>query len=324
MNKICYGCGVKLQSKDSTLPGFIPLGKEDSPYCQRCFKLIHYGINQETMMPKSTDNLINLINKENKLVLFLVSFFTIREDVIEVFKKITTPKILVISKIDNLPPSLNIKKLKSYIKTYYKIEEDICFISSVNELGIKSLLSNLKSKDINDIVIAGESNSGKSTFINKILSILGSKLNMLTTSKMPNTTMDFIRLKVNSDLNIIDTPGFILETVSFLNAQPLKGRLKPVSFQMKEGEVLKINNMFLKFQNNSNITLYFERDVYAKKYYKDVFLENSIDIKDNTDLIIKGLGFIRVKNGTLVMTHNLEEKDVELRDSVFGGFYEQD
>ncbi len=322
MNKICYGCGIKLQSKDNSKPGFIPLGKEDSPYCQRCFKLIHYGINKEMMIPKSTDNLINLINKENKLVFFLASFFTLREDVIKVFKKINTPKILVISKIDNLPPSLNINRIREYIKSHYKIKEDICFISSINDMGVKSLIGSLKQKGINDVVIAGESNSGKSTFINKILSISDSNLNMLTTSKMPNTTMDFIRLKISSELSIIDTPGFILDTVSLLNAEPLRGMIKPISFQMKEGEVLKINDIFLKFQSNSNITIYFERSIYAKKYYKEVFLENSINIKDNMDLIIKGYGFIRIKNATLIMTHNLNENDIELRESVFGESYE--
>ena len=38
--KKCKGCGAILQSKDQNAPGYTP--KENSDYCQRCFRLIHY------------------------------------------------------------------------------------------------------------------------------------------------------------------------------------------------------------------------------------------------------------------------------------------
>ncbi len=322
MNKICYGCGIKLQTKDSSLPGYIPKEKEDSSYCQRCFKLIHYGINNETTTPKTTKNLIESINKENKLVIFLIPFLTIRKDIINIYKKLTSPKILVISKMDIVPRSIKYTNIKNYLQTYYQIDDDIKFISSINNIGIKSLLNYLSENKINEIIIAGESNSGKSTLINKILEEKNSALSKVTTSSTPNTTLDFIRINVTNDLLIIDTPGFILKTIELKTLNVSKKYIKPITFQMKSGETLQLDNTYLNFTNSSNITIYLNNDIPIKKYYKEIFFEEDINIKSNHDLIIKGLGFINIKNDTTIKLHNLPSDLLEQRPSIFGGLNE--
>ena len=44
MNKICFGCGIKLQSTDKEKLGYVPEKKlESSKYCMRCFRMMHYG-----------------------------------------------------------------------------------------------------------------------------------------------------------------------------------------------------------------------------------------------------------------------------------------
>lgn len=322
MNKICYGCGAKLQTKDATLPGYIPKEKENGSYCQRCFRLIHYGINNETNAPKSITSLINSINKENKLVIFLIPFLTVRSDIIEIYKKITSPKILVISKIDIVPRSIKYTNIKNYLTGYYQIADEIKFISSVSNIGIKSLLNYLSENKINEIVIAGESNSGKSTLINKILEEKKSTLSKVTTSNTPNTTLDFIRINVSKDLNIIDTPGFILKTIELKSLNISKKYIKPITFQMKSGETLQLDSSYLFFTENANITIYLNNDILIKKYYKEIFFEESIDVPANNDLIIKGLGFINIKNATIIKLHNLHSDLLEQRPSIFGGLNE--
>ena len=43
MNKICFGCGAKLQSVDEAKEGYVPDGKlESSDYCKRCFRMVNY------------------------------------------------------------------------------------------------------------------------------------------------------------------------------------------------------------------------------------------------------------------------------------------
>ena len=49
MEKKCKGCGVKLQSQNPNLEGYIPENKINIPniICKRCFRLKHYGENLE-------------------------------------------------------------------------------------------------------------------------------------------------------------------------------------------------------------------------------------------------------------------------------------
>ena len=39
----CKGCGAILQDIDENKPGFIPTIKEDSSYCKRCYRMMHYN-----------------------------------------------------------------------------------------------------------------------------------------------------------------------------------------------------------------------------------------------------------------------------------------
>ncbi|MBQ1508013.1 MAG: hypothetical protein IIZ47_01195, partial [Erysipelotrichaceae bacterium] len=40
-NAKCRGCGIELQNTDPKKPGYVT--KPGQEYCQRCFRLIHYG-----------------------------------------------------------------------------------------------------------------------------------------------------------------------------------------------------------------------------------------------------------------------------------------
>ena len=55
-----------------------------------------------------------------------------------------------------------------------------------------------------------------------------------------------------------------------------------------------------------------------KKCFKDVEVSNKIEIKANTDLVLLGIGFISFKKDTTIIT-NLDNKNIELRKSLFGG-----
>lgn len=322
MNKICYGCGVKLQTIDKEKQGFTP--KEDGVYCQRCFKLMHYGINNETSAPKSNTSIINTINKDNKFVIFLVPFFNIRSEIIKTFNKIKTDKILVISKKDLIPKSIKEENISLFLKNYYNITSKIKFISSTSNIGINNLIKYLEKNNITETYILGETNSGKSTFINKILDLYNIKLNKITISNVPNTTLDFIRMPLSENLTIIDSPGFVFDVRSEDINYKQKGEIKPRTFQMKENEILAIDNIYLKFKKNANITVYTNNNTFIKKYYKEVIFKSCLNISANSDLIIKGLGFINIKQDCEIKFSNIEQKHLEIRESIFGVNHEQD
>ena len=321
MNKICYGCGAKLQNDDKEKEGFIPENKiNESFYCQRCFRLIHYGQNTISKTPKSINSIINSINKDNKYVLFLVDFITLNNDIIKIFKKIKKRKTLVVSKCDIIPKNIRYENIIKVLRETYKINDDISLTSSVNNYGINALINYLFYEKINECYIVGESNSGKSTLINKIIDSTDSHLHKITTSYIPNTTLDFIRLKLNDNLTIIDSPGFILDdkvNINVINKNNLKKQIKPKTYQMKKGEALKLENIYFRFNENTSITLYMNNDINVKKHYKNEEYSDKIKTYINTDIVIKGLGFINIKEACEIEIKNIDKKYIEIRDSIF-------
>lgn len=314
MNKICFGCGAKLQSENPNEEGYIPKEKlETSTYCQRCFRIMHYGKNVEFNAPKEVKSIVNNNNKNAKYVLFLTDLITLNEEIIKIFKSIKAPKILVISKSDIIPKSIIFKNVINSLKSIYNIQDEIKIISSKTGYGVNELINYFYYKNIKEVYILGETNAGKSSLINKMMDYLDSNLNKVTTSNTSNTTLDFLRLKLSDNLTVIDSPGFVIGN----NIQ--NNRLvNPKIYQMKKGETLKIDDYYFNFSNNTNITIYFNKEVNAKKYYKEMALVNNISIKDDTDIIIKGEGFINIKSGCEIKT-NISKDNVELRRSIFGG-----
>ena len=53
----CIGCGIKLQTVDENLPGYVPLlvsaDLGENVYCKRCFQIIHNGKKYD---PQISDN----------------------------------------------------------------------------------------------------------------------------------------------------------------------------------------------------------------------------------------------------------------------------
>ncbi len=324
--KICFGCGAKLQSENIDKDGFIPLEKQKTGvYCQRCFKIMHYGSQSKSSTPKETDVIINAINNDTKFVIFLADFLSINNEVINIFNKIKKDKLLVISKTDLVLKSIKEFQIKSFLVNYYKINTDIKLVSSVNNYGVESLTNYLYKRNINSAYIVGLTNSGKSTLINKLIESNNSNMKMITTSYIPNTTLDFIRININKDLMIIDSPGFVINTIQNdfnLPKNSFKIQLKPKTFQMKKGETLQLENIYLNFDNDTSITIYMINDLKVKKVFKEIDFDYNILVENNNDLIISGLGFINIKKQSNIKISNLKEELIEVRESVFGGLSE--
>ena len=67
----CKGCGVTLQYDDPNQLGYTP--KKDSEYCQRCFRLSHYG---DQMVSLKTgidpDHVVETIQKTKGTLVWVV------------------------------------------------------------------------------------------------------------------------------------------------------------------------------------------------------------------------------------------------------------
>lgn len=319
MNKVCYGCGVKLQNTDKDKLGYTP--KEDAQYCMRCFRLMHYGEEKNANTPKEAKEIIRKINNDkDRYVIFLCDYLNISNDVIKIFKQIKNKKLLVINKCELMPKEVNPSRFADFVKNNYRIKDDIVLKGGRMRHGAKKLYEFIINRGIKEAYILGISNSGKSTLINDFMDICGTNKNKIAVSGKVNTTLDFLRVKLSNDLTLIDSPGFVLSKT--LDADGHNKSITAYSYNIKAGNTLKLfdGKFYLKFDSDTKIVLYTNAVIKkpATKIYKAVDgLKYSISLGDKQDLILIGLGYIYVKEKCEIST-TIPLEYLEVRDSLNG------
>lgn len=321
MSKICFGCGVKLQSSNEDGLGYVPASRiDDAKYCQRCFKMEHYGIKTSASTPKSTESIIKTVNKNAEYVVFCVDFIDIFDDVMNIFASIKAPKVLVVSKSDIIPKNVSFSQIKSYLRTIYRVRDEIIFTSMVGNLN--TLFKNIYDK--NEVYFLGLTNSGKSTLINSIMDKMNAKASKLTTSFKENTTQDFVRIKVG-DKTLIDSPGFVIDNFEVNKLTNVSNEIKPITYQNKTSCTYKIGDLFkIRIKDNTNAIFYFSKNIDITRLYKNETIGVTFSVKGNSDIVVCGLGFIKVTHDTTVVIPNEIMKYINIRPSLVGGVYEQD
>lgn len=323
MTKTCLGCGITLQTTDINQVGYIPENKyDDSLYCQRCFKLIHYAKKEVNKPNINNKELLDIINKSNSYAFFLVDLYNLNSEIINTFNQIKIPKTLLINKSDLIPRGVKLFYLKENIQRVYNIKSDVIFISTKKDIGKNTFINPLINNHTDTAYILGYTNAGKSSLINKLLTN-----KVITTSNMPNTTLDLINLKLD-DYNIIDTPGFTLsktfyqdddwDLIKRINASHT---IKPITYQTKENQIFMIEEkIFVKNFDENSITFYLSNLVKLKKLYKEDKLSyKEVIIPENSDVVITNIGFINIKAPCHMMINEEALDLIEVRPSLFGG-----
>ena len=118
MSKKCIGCGSILQSENVDKEGFVKSSVYDkSEYCERCFKIIHYGEYSVLDKKIDTDGIVRNINSDRiASIAFLIDPLNITEGIKKYISRFKGRKYLLITKKDILPRSLKEKKLIEYVK----------------------------------------------------------------------------------------------------------------------------------------------------------------------------------------------------------------
>lgn len=313
MTNICPGCGSTLQYTDSNKVGYAP--KKDAKLCERCFKLKNYNEKKVINLEYNNEDIINLLNNSAKTIFFITDFLNLSKKVIDIYKKISVHnKYLVINKIDYIPISINKDKYISFIKSNYDINDEVILVSAERNFNIR-VINNILD-DCKDAYVCGFTNSGKSTIIKKIGALNNKEIPVLT-SLMPNTTLDVIKIKLDNNKYIYDTPGFI-NNDDFDEVLYPKKFLKPVTLQIKENDIVSINNkIFIKTDKENSFTFYMSNDVDIRKVYSvETNLNNKLMVKENSDFVISNYGFINIKNPCNLIT-NLNNDNIEVRSSMF-------
>lgn len=330
MNKVCIGCGSKLQTLDKNKEGYInPKVYEKATLCERCFKIKYYGEAYVTDNPKDKTSLIKMINDSKKSVVYLVDTLTISKESLSVIDSLSNKVYLVLTKRDLLPKSVKNSKLKEYISNLTLIK-DVFVISALKNNGVTELYNELIKNNEKSVYVIGYTSSGKSTFINKLLTLNGKSGN-ITTSSLPNTTLECINIKLNDKLTLIDTPGFVSENSSynFIDVDIYKKLLpksviKPKVYTIKKDFMIILGDI-LRIENNSNedvnLVFYFKNEIklnkmrsIRNKLLKD---KDKLDVKvSDKDIILEGLGYIKVVGNANLTMYTLNKKMISVRNKM--------
>ncbi len=330
MNKVCIGCGSKFQTLDKNKEGYInPKVYEKATLCERCFKIKYYGEAYVTDNPKDKTSLIKMINDSKKSVVYLVDTLTISKETLSVIDSLSNKVYLVLTKRDLLPKSVKNSKLKEYISNLTLIK-DVFVISALKNNGVTELYNELIKNNEKSVYVIGYTSSGKSTFINKLLTLNGKSGN-ITTSSLPNTTLECINIKLNDKLTLIDTPGFVSENSSynFIDVDIYKKLLpksviKPKVYTIKKDFMIILGDI-LRIENNSNedvnLVFYFKNEIklnkmrsIRNKLLKD---KDKLDVKvSDKDIILEGLGYIKVVGYANLTMYTLNKKMISVRNKM--------
>ena len=306
MNK-CQGCGSVLQCENPNLDGYSK--KIDNVLCERCFRIKNYNDYKKVI---KTNNdfmpIINNISTTGDLVVLLVDLFSIPKSLDSIINNLNNDILLVLTKRDILPLSIYDERLIEYFNGLSNRIVDTVICSSKKNLNIDEVMNKIyEYKHSNDVYVVGYTNAGKSTMINKILYNYTEKEPMITTSLLPSTTIDAITIEINESLTLIDTPGLLEEgnILELVDANLLKKivprkELKPITYQLKDKQSIIVDSI-LKIDNEdvNNITLFFSNELEIERSFKKRDLVSDLEmhilnVDEKEDIVISGLGFIKV------------------------------
>ena len=315
--KYCKGCGILLQDQNLLQEGYTTSLEND--YCQRCFRLKNYG--DYKVVTKSNEEYLNIIKSvgETKdLVLYITDLLNLDEDITKIRNLINNKMILVLNKRDCLPESVKDEKLIKYIEDMNLNFEEIIVVSVKNNLNIDYLFRKIKYfQTSRNVYIIGHTNAGKSSLINKLIETYSENGQELTVSPLPSTTLNMIKIDINKYLTLIDTPGLVSSDsilnrvdVSMIKKMSPKKEIKPRTYQLKKGQSIVIEDLiridYIEGNKNS-FTLFISNDLKVKRLFNIINNDNLKDkskitynVKYNEDLVIGGMGFIKIVNkGTI-------------------------
>ena len=332
MNKKCLGCGVELQDENMLLDGYTVNLEND--LCQRCFRLKNYGEYQATTKTNEEyQQILEAVGKTKDLVVYVTDVLNVEQDLYDIRKFLPNKILLVLNKRDVIPKSVKDEKLIQYFKDKYDFFNDIVVVSCEKNMNIDHLLNRIKFFQVTkQVYVVGHTNAGKSSLINKLIKNYSDSKQELTISPLPSTTLNLINIEINDYLTIIDTPGLIDEgyITNYVDNELLKiitpkKEIKTKTYQLRRGQSIIIGDLvridYVDGEKNS-FTLYISNDIKTKRIissrHDDLknLAKRTYQLPFNQDIVIKGLGFIKVVNRGVVDIYLNQRVETFLRDNL--------
>lgn len=286
----CIGCGSPLQAENPKQPGYVPasgLAKAEQGdgniYCQRCFKLRHYG----QVMPVSADRdtflkLLGQLNQQAAMIVNVVDLFDVNGSLLSSLPRFigSNDFILVGNKIDLFPKNSRLSRIKDWLRQIANnaglYPKAVFLVSGRTGQGVQELVDYLQKFGAKeDIDFVGMTNVGKSSLLNQIISQVSPEKDLITTSRFPGTTLDRIEIPLAGGHHLVDTPGIIADRqlTGLLAPSELKHvlprkPLKPATYQLQAGQTLFLAGLgridYLQGSKTSFV-VYVSRDLYVHR-----------------------------------------------------------
>lgn len=357
LDKYCSGCGARLQIDDETKDGYVdPKAlNRDVILCKRCFQLKHYG---KFKTGTETYSTIKMIHENVSLndVLILVCDVSLT----------LTPILSHLQELNRYKNFYLIAIRYDLYKDYLKEEKALDFlVKNIKDANLKVskiylLNNNLEAifEDLNNLhkdanlCFVGLENAGKTTLINRYLSIYYPNIPLLTKSLYPGTTLQPFKIQLTDTRYLMDTPGIKsnhsmlnkIET-SVLKKLQLDKKITATSYQLFKNQAIIINN-FLVFEylegvkqtfvfysssmcdlnrvKLENVNKSFDsllKDYTLKtnkiKSFKDLTCYDIIiNKKTKKDIVIEGFASITVTKPGKFKIYTLKDLNVFVRDSM--------
>lgn len=230
---------------------------------------------------------------------------------------------------------------------------DVVLTSAQHHQAIKDLMARIEvARKGRDVYVVGVTNVGKSTLINAIIQEITGDKDIITTSRFPGTTLDKIEIPLDDGSYIFDTPGIIHrhQMAHYLSAKNLKyvsprKEIKPKTYQLNPGQTLFLAGLgrfdFVSGEKQG-FTAYFDNELKLHRtklegatefYQKHVgsllvpptnqemvdfpeLVRYEFSIKEKTDIVFSGLGWIRVQGPAVVAGWAPKGVDVVVRKAL--------
>jgi ribosome biogenesis GTPase A len=314
----CIGCGAKLQSTDQDIIGYTRNLK--SNLCERCFRIKNYG--DYKFVVKNNDDFVNILDEINdELVLLVVDLFNISESFKMLNEHLKKAKVLLVLTKKDIMPEAYEERLLDYLDLDVV---DKVIISSSKNYNFDELYDKIiEHQTSKDVYVVGFTNAGKSTMINRLFADYSSNDAKITTSYLPSTTLNSIKIEFDEYLTLIDTPGLIEEgnMLDYIDAKTLKmiqpkKRIKPITYQVREKQYFYIKDLLQLEVADNNVIFYMSNQLEIKRlrHLRETDLvKHVIDIRGNEDLVIKGLGFIKFMKDETITIYTIKDVKVYKR-----------
>ncbi len=242
----CIGCGGPLQNTDTSGAFYTPKPEEKNVpvYCERCYKIRHYGqIKPSFMNETMVYDILYQVEKRPGVMVLITDALDFTGSLHPFFMAMSKAKrtIVVVNKVDLLPHAVSAENLKKRFllkaKNMGLNVDELMLVSALKKKNIDALFEALlKASKGQDVYLMGLTNVGKSSVLNALLNAQGLH-GSITTSFEPNITQDLIPFRLGLQ-TLYDTPGLtsrhsyrhFLSGASLRNVLALK-EIKPRVYQ---------------------------------------------------------------------------------------------